>query len=150
MSWRNATSTGLALAIALLALAGAGWGQDSGVGEIKIAETLFVEKLECIPANEHSAVDITAEVAPSMRVELYFRRLHPEGSFYYVGSVPAGGDQLWATLPKPTEAISSSTRETPKCPSTGSSRLSYFLVGSLCFRNSFSRSFLPSSTASSF
>jgi len=97
-------SLALLFAALVVVLPARGQEADSAAGEIKIAETLTMEKLECLPSNENRSVDITAQqLPPSVTVQLFFRRLHPEGSFYYVKGVPSGLDQLWAALPKPED-----------------------------------------------
>ena len=93
---------GISLALVGLALAGSGavFAQESS--EVLIAETLTVEGLECLPSGERQLVLATAEgLSPSVRIRIYFRRLNPEGSFYYVAGHAADAESVWGTLPKP-------------------------------------------------
>ncbi len=61
-----------------------------------------VGELECLP-NEHNAV-IEASVSPEIggsTVRLYFRRLNPEGDFYYDHFFAQGDGHYWTVFPKP-------------------------------------------------
>jgi hypothetical protein len=71
---------------------------------VKVAESLTMEKLECLPAGENSVAVVTAENQPAGTwVRVFFRRLNPEGSAYFVEGVPSDADTSWASLPKPKE-----------------------------------------------
>jgi hypothetical protein len=92
----------ISLALAALVLAGSGGALAQESSEVLIAETLTVEGLECIPGGEHQLVSATAEgLSPSVRIRIYFRRLNPEGSFYYVAGHATDAESVWGTLPKP-------------------------------------------------
>ncbi len=63
-----------------------------------------VEELACLP-NEGNAV-VATTVSPEARggsVRLYFRRLNPEGDFYYNEFHAAGSGEYWTVFPKPED-----------------------------------------------
>ncbi len=66
--------------------------------------TIEVGDLECLP-NEENAV-IEASVSPDLggtTVRLYFRRLNPEGTFYYDHFFARGNGRYWTVFPKPED-----------------------------------------------
>jgi len=63
-----------------------------------------VDEIVCLP-NERNAV-IKAAVAPEVggsTVRLYFRRLNPEGTFYYNQFHSTGDGNYWTVFPKPED-----------------------------------------------
>lgn len=77
-------------------LAAVGWAQSAAVPE--------VEQLPCLPQEGNAALEATATgVAAGDSVRVFFRRLHPDGAFYWVEMNPGGGDRHWAVLPKPED-----------------------------------------------
>jgi hypothetical protein len=79
----------------------------AGAPAALFAQGLTIEtgELGCLP-NEKNAL-ITASVAPDVgggdSVRLYFRRLNPEGDFYYNEFMPTGAGDYWTVFPKPEE-----------------------------------------------
>ncbi|MCZ6727607.1 MAG: hypothetical protein O7A98_09685 [Acidobacteria bacterium] len=63
-----------------------------------------VPDLSCLPLENNAA--LTAAVAGvdgGDNVRLYFRRLNPVGSFYYVHMAASGGAKYWSTFPQPED-----------------------------------------------
>ena len=83
-----------------------------GIGYAALAAGAFAQSptvrtadVSCLP-NQLNA-PLTATVSPEVpgsSVRLYFRRLHPEGTFYYyIPFHPAGGGNYWTVFPKPED-----------------------------------------------
>ncbi len=66
------------------------------------AMTITTGVLECLPNEANTAVTamVTPEVAGSEEVRLYFRRLHPNGAYYWNEMTPQGDGAYWAVFPK--------------------------------------------------
>ena len=73
------------------------------VAALAQSPTVQTADVPCLP-NELNA-PLTATVSPEVpgsSVRLYFRRLHPEGTFYYyIPAHPSGGGNYWTVFPKP-------------------------------------------------
>ena len=63
-----------------------------------------VGEIECLPNERNAAleVSVTPEVARGS-VRLYFRRLNPEGAFYYNHFLSTGEGAYWTVFPKPED-----------------------------------------------
>ncbi len=64
--------------------------------------TIEVRDPVCLPNEENQVVEVAVspEVGGSS-VRLYFRRLNPEGTFYYNEFHSKGGGEYWSVFPKP-------------------------------------------------
>lgn len=71
-----------------------------------VAQTVSfdVEQLECLPEEANQMVAATVKnLAGGDTVRAYFRRVNPEGAFYYVEMAATAKDRYWAVLPKPED-----------------------------------------------
>lgn len=66
--------------------------------------TIEVDEIACLPNEENASIraTVTPEVGGGS-VRLYFRRLNPEGAFYYNRFFATGGGTYWTVFPKPED-----------------------------------------------
>lgn len=58
--------------------------------------------LTCLPLEDNAAITAAVAGQPGgTEVRLYFRRLNPEGAYYYVEMLPSSLSELWTVFPKP-------------------------------------------------
>lgn len=67
--------------------------------------TLDIDPVECLPNQKNGLAAATvADVPAGGEVRLYFRRLNPIGSFYWVEMHPAAdADRYWSAFPRPED-----------------------------------------------
>jgi hypothetical protein len=84
---------------ALIALFLAAAAGPAGAVEVSSAD------VPCLPneANQLLAASIQPEISGSDEVRLYFRRLNPNGAFYWTAMNPSGDGNYWTVFPKPEE-----------------------------------------------
>ena len=76
----------------------------AAVSPVLAQPAIDVSPIACLP-NEENAV-LRATVSPEIggaSVRLYFRRLNPEGAFYYNTFHSAGDGNYWTVFPKPED-----------------------------------------------
>lgn len=73
------------------------------LGPAAAAQTVRVDPVACLPREANAIVNasVTPEIKRSQSVRLYFRRLNPDGGYYWVEMLPAGGGAYTTLLPKP-------------------------------------------------